>query len=675
MTFTPGQNIGPYQIIAQLGQGGMATVFKAYHANLDRYVAIKVLHVALREDESFLERFKREAQIVARLEHRHIVPVYDYADFENHPYLVMKFIEGQTLKQYSRKSPPTLEDVTTILTAVADALDYAHQHDVLHRDVKPSNIIIEKNGSPYLTDFGLARIASRGESTLSQDMMVGTPQYISPEQAQGNVHLDAGTDIYSLGVVLYELVVGRVPYNADTPYAIIHDHIYKPLPIPTQVNPAVTGAVERVLLKALAKKSEDRFKSAGEMATAFKNAVTSSQMKEISHHTLRPEAFLAQPASASQSVSKEIEVTIEPVSRNAAPSAPAVAPDSAGSWSASPASPYGASPISIPAPIPGAPPGSVLVQGSSITHRNDHAGNIWIFGGCLIFVLTCLLSAGIIINTISDPRYKNNSAEAGNTDVLDSPAEGDATDSPEALLSASELDEEILRVAREASLTTGQAQQYLADYPNEPSAHFAVALMQVENGNVEDARQTMQQAVATLNPSADLLADWAQVMILRDYSYQAMLLYVTAYSLAPDNADIRNQAGTYIYNQASRVQLRELTPFCALGREYSEVAFVDAMVGQAVLSVATNPESASLRLCANADLTEAQQVITLEALIRRSIELETDLAEGYLILGNYYEKIGDHEQAAQNWQQAIDLPESPAWVKTRAQNNLDAVEN
>ena len=183
MSFTIGQTVGPYRITEKLGQGGMATVYKAYHANLDRYIAIKVLHVAFRQDESFLERFKREAQIVAKLEHPHIVPIYDYADFEGQPYLVMKFLEGETLKKRMRHNPLPLEEIPSILNPVAAALDYAHRHDVLHRDVKPSNIVIDKDNTPFLADFGLARIASTGESTLSQDMMLGTPQYISLEQS------------------------------------------------------------------------------------------------------------------------------------------------------------------------------------------------------------------------------------------------------------------------------------------------------------------------------------------------------------------------------------------------------------------------------------------------------------------------------------------------------------
>ncbi len=273
MSFVLGENVGPYRVTDQLGQGGMATVFKAFHAALDRYVAIKVLHPAFKEDPHFTSRFQREARVVAMLEHPNIVPVYDYAEHNGHPYLVMKFIEGQTLKARLDQGPLTKSKAGKIVDSIGSALTYAHGRGVLHRDIKPSNILLSPDGSIYLADFGLARIAEAGASTLSQDMMLGTPQYISPEQAQGSRDLDDGTDIYSFGVVLYEIVVGKVPFNADTPFSIIHDHIYTPLPIPRIVNPHVPEEVELVLLKSLAKNRKDRFDSVQHQVEAFDAAM------------------------------------------------------------------------------------------------------------------------------------------------------------------------------------------------------------------------------------------------------------------------------------------------------------------------------------------------------------------------------------------------------------------
>ena len=273
MTFSIGENIGPYRILEQLGQGGMATVFKAYHAGLDRFVAIKVMHPAFKQDPTFLARFQREARVVAKLEHPNIVPIYDYAEHNGNPYLVMKYIEGETLKARLGRSPLTREEGLRTVEAVGKALGYAHGRGILHRDIKPSNILLCPDNSIYLADFGLARIAQAGESTLSSEMLLGTPHYISPEQARGERNLDAGTDIYSFGVVLYEMVVGRVPFNADTPFSIIHDHIYTPLPLPQKINPRVPDSVQRVLLKALAKERADRYTTVEDLSAAFLKAV------------------------------------------------------------------------------------------------------------------------------------------------------------------------------------------------------------------------------------------------------------------------------------------------------------------------------------------------------------------------------------------------------------------
>ena len=272
MPFNVGENVGPYRIIEQLGQGGMATVFKAYHASLDRYVAIKALHPAFNQDVTFEARFQREARVVAKLEHPNIVPVYDYAEHEKRPYLVMKFIEGDTLKAKLDEGPLSSEEISKIVDAVGSALSYAHRQGVLHRDIKPSNVLVAKDGQMYLADFGLARIAQSGESTLSSDMIMGTPQYISPEQAMGKKDLDERTDLYSFGVMLYEMVVGQVPFNADTPFSVIHDHIYSPLPLPHTVNKNVPDSVERVLLKALAKERDHRYETVSQMVLAFTRA-------------------------------------------------------------------------------------------------------------------------------------------------------------------------------------------------------------------------------------------------------------------------------------------------------------------------------------------------------------------------------------------------------------------
>lgn len=281
MAWNEGTKVGAYILGKQLGQGGMATVYLAHHPQLDREVAIKVMHQNFLDDEGFVARFKREAQIVAQLSHRHIVPVYDYDEYDGQPYLVMKYIQGWTLKKQFIKDPLDLDGVLGVITAIGDALNYAHEQGVLHRDIKPSNIVIDREGTPYLADFGLARLAASGESTMSADMLLGTPHYISPEQARGLKQLDGRTDIYSLGVVLYELLVGKVPFTGDSAFSIIHDHIYTPLPKPSEVNPELPPNVEAVLYKALEKQPSDRYETANDLVTDLTNAIKRSNMTEL----------------------------------------------------------------------------------------------------------------------------------------------------------------------------------------------------------------------------------------------------------------------------------------------------------------------------------------------------------------------------------------------------------
>lgn len=317
MSLQIGEEVGPYRIVEQLGQGGMATVYKAYHPQLDRHVAIKVMLANFQTDETFHMRFKREAQIIARLEHAHIVPVYDFNQYQNQPYLVMKYITGQTLKEIMMSGEQTKRQIIDLITDVAAGLTYAHEKGVLHRDIKPSNILVENKTHAYITDFGLARLVQSGQSTYSQDMILGTPHYISPEQAKGSGNdLGPGADIYSLGVVLYEITVGQVPFSASTPYAVVHDHIYTPLPLPSTVNPKVPPAVEMVLLKALAKDPADRYQSAVEMLSAFREALSNrGKVNSMAPAVRAPQAVMEVPKQPVIAKNQEIKVA-SPQRRN-----------------------------------------------------------------------------------------------------------------------------------------------------------------------------------------------------------------------------------------------------------------------------------------------------------------------------------------------------------------------
>ncbi len=270
-----GKTLGKYRLVERLGRGGMAEVYKAYQPGLDRYVAIKLMHGYLADDEDFVGRFQREAKAIAALHHPHIVQVHDFDIEDDVYYMVQEYIEGGTLKaklKAANESGQTIPFAETvqILVSICDAVDYAHQQGRIHRDIKPDNIMFDARNRPVLTDFGIASIVG-GTRFTATGAMVGTPAYMSPEQGTGESG-DERSDVYSLGVVLYEMVTGRIPFDADTPFAVVLKHVNEPLPMPRSLNADVPYSVERVILKALAKDPADRYQSAGELAGALEEA-------------------------------------------------------------------------------------------------------------------------------------------------------------------------------------------------------------------------------------------------------------------------------------------------------------------------------------------------------------------------------------------------------------------
>ena len=276
-----GQNLGKYRVLEPLGSGGMARVYRGYHAHLDRYVAIKVLRSDLVEDELFLTRFRREAQAVASLRHPNIIQVFDFDIADGIYFMVMELLDGDTL--HTRLNDYRVRDeqmpwgeMVRILLDVLDGLDYAHQEGMIHRDIKPANILLTRRGQAVLADFGIAQIVGGTRHTMS-GALLGTLNYMAPEQAlEGSS--DVRSDLYSLGIVLYEMLTRRPPYDADTPLAILLKHVNDPLPLPTELNPEIPAPLERIVLKALAKEPDGRFQSAPQMADALKTAAAEAHL-------------------------------------------------------------------------------------------------------------------------------------------------------------------------------------------------------------------------------------------------------------------------------------------------------------------------------------------------------------------------------------------------------------
>jgi serine/threonine protein kinase len=268
-----GQYLGRYYLLEPLGEGGMAVVYKAYDTRLEREVAIKIVRSGAFPADTLgeaLKRFEREAKSLAKLSHPNIVKVHDFGEHEGSPYLVMEYLLGGTLKKLLEKPIPWRDAVRLILP-IARGVSYAHQHGILHRDIKPANILITESGEPMLSDFGIAKLFMGEQATAltGSGMAIGTPEYMAPEQWNGET--SPRSDLYSLGIVLYEMVAGRKPYVADTPAAILIKQATEPLPSPRKFATDLPEAVEFVLIKALAKNPEHRYQSMAELVNVFEN--------------------------------------------------------------------------------------------------------------------------------------------------------------------------------------------------------------------------------------------------------------------------------------------------------------------------------------------------------------------------------------------------------------------
>src|SRR5947209_2660214 len=272
-----GRSLGRFRIVERIGSGGMATVFKAYQPTLDRYVAVKVLPAFHARDPIFLKRFTQEARSVAKLQHANIVPIHEFGEQDGITYIVMEYVEGGTLKdRLKQRALPGPEAVDFVIQA-AEGLGCAHSHGIIHRDVKPANMLLRKDGHLLLSDFGIAKILEGTVNLTRVGTGIGTPQYMSPEQGTGQP-VDRRSDIYSLGIVLYHALTGRVPFTADSPLSITVKHLNDPIPIENLRAKGVPQPIEQVLLKMTAKAPADRYQTTDELIDALTRALTASQL-------------------------------------------------------------------------------------------------------------------------------------------------------------------------------------------------------------------------------------------------------------------------------------------------------------------------------------------------------------------------------------------------------------
>src|SRR5215471_10118829 len=308
-----GTFLGKYKILAPLGLGGMARVYRANQENLDREVAVKVLPPWYATDRNFVDRFNLEARLVARLSHPNIVTIHDFSEQHGHLYIVMQLVDGGTLKQLldtlrnpsnrskqngqERTAAMDLVEANRIFQQLANALAYAHEKGIIHRDIKPVNVLMDRTMRPILSDFGIAKALAGANDLTRPGAGVGTPEYMSPEQCKGE-HVDRRADIYALGIVLYEVLTGRTPFIGDNYPAIAHSHIYEEPPDPRIFNHLISLPLRNVMLRALQKKPEHRYQHPSEMAKALELAVQAYNSGDnYTEQTLRPASIDRAPTS------------------------------------------------------------------------------------------------------------------------------------------------------------------------------------------------------------------------------------------------------------------------------------------------------------------------------------------------------------------------------------------
>ncbi|MCC7206218.1 MAG: PD40 domain-containing protein [Anaerolineae bacterium] len=313
-----GQQLGQYQITALLGKGGMATVYRARQASVNRDVAVKVIKPDLAETEEFIARFQREAQTIAGMSHPHVLKVFDFGEHSDMVYLVMELLTGGSLNDLIRREGALqLPVMLRIVDQIAQALDYAHRRGIVHRDMKPQNVLLDENGNAFLTDFGIAKLLTETSALTQSGMAMGTPAYMAPEQWRGE-QVDGRIDTYALGVMIFEMLTGRLPFSGDTPFSMMHMHVYEAPPSLQSARPELPPALQQVIDRAMAKDRDNRYASAGELAAALRGVI-GGYGAPVAPPPTPIQADLTAPVPAGSALGQT------PAMRGATPSRPATA--------------------------------------------------------------------------------------------------------------------------------------------------------------------------------------------------------------------------------------------------------------------------------------------------------------------------------------------------------------
>ncbi len=388
MTLQPGTRIGSYEVIEKIGAGGMGAVYKGYQTTLGRYVAIKVLPPQTAGDPAFAERFAQEARAIGKLRHPNIVTAFDFAHEGDVAFLVSEFVDGGTLAD-QLGAPLPLDYTIQLLTPIGAALDYAHARGIVHRDIKPQNILLTHDGMPVLTDFGLAKIVGPGSGMTQAGSLMGTAEYIAPECATGAEAAGPPADQYALGLIAYQMLVGQHPFPTDNPLSALMAHVHKPVPIPSTLGVTLAPGVEAALLRVLSKRPGDRYARSGDFVRALGGSLFNLT------------APLAATSAPTPTTSSSDPPTVAPVARASEPPIPPLL-----SPSALVRPPESTPPTPVPTPARVAATTTFVPPPAAVTTKQAP----WWRTRRILVVPGAIILALIIIGQLSDRRGRDSTA-------------------------------------------------------------------------------------------------------------------------------------------------------------------------------------------------------------------------------------------------------------------------